>query len=641
MQPLPSEVFKHIFSFLVDKPLLAHDSPSPVPDAPSTPAAHSPQVGTPTVFSTPGPTTPAPSRPSSHSHSEFPIACRHLQHAMAFAFSCKLVYSQFSLYLSSSFLHRRQGSLLIFGDWDAPIPSLSAKSSSTYPNPSPNPSQQPHTSSFFFQQTPLRTAAFACLSPATVHVLGTCLKNMKSLTRLEIQPLEQIGGKPLGTHGINILVTALSTQQSQYTLDLQNFLSTYKSTFSEEYISPLITNSLASLISSYLHTLDIPGQQIGPDGASLLASFLSKNTILTSLNLSGNALSLHGTELIIDAIIQSHTSSPVDELETISVPMDNELWNVCLGVGLNQSVLSVNSTGVVINLPTRRRLTTLDVSNNAIGVGSDSDAVRVLQKCISVQAGLQRLNLSANGISSPVKIRGVLNAVKQRQLCKSGLKVLDLGYNSITGEVLKDVFETFVVCDEGVGVFDGVSLKGNDLGSFGAEVLCGVVKRLSESVVSECLRIVRRVFDLVDDGRHGSMRQNAVIGLEKRMEELGVDDGKRVGVECLDLSFNKIGRDGCKFIQEMMNVVSHTVEEVERMKKDVRSVTRYKGDKDLVEKGKFQRIVEKGVLELEKVKGRMKGLKKLDFRVNLIGLHGARALEECLEGFEGEVYLNI
>jgi hypothetical protein len=127
-------------------------------------------------------------------------------------------------------------------------------------------------------------------------------------------------------------------------------------------------------VNTTLTTLGLRNNQIGNDGAKLIAEALKINKTLTTLNLGGNNIDKDGAELIADALKENKT------LTTLNLYHNNIGKD---GAKVIADALKVNKT-----------LNTLNLGWNKI----DDDGAKLIAKALETNKTLTTLNLGWNNI---------------------------------------------------------------------------------------------------------------------------------------------------------------------------------------------------------------------------------------------------
>ncbi|KAJ1546518.1 hypothetical protein HK096_004996, partial [Nowakowskiella sp. JEL0078] len=640
MDRVPVEVWKQIFDLLctqhvesalvhpalVDEPLEHMSTPS---------APFSPTVNTP-MFNTPGPTvsTPAPTTPAA---TNIPVSdCIAFSSVFNFSLTCRFALSQYNQYFSTFW--RRSN--ITFGNWEVAITPLSAKSMAMQPVLSQP--QQFQSSAWFFPLVPLRTASFSMLPPSHVHGIAISLTQNKSLLRIEFQPLDAPRGKPLGLHGTSLLTSTLNKQNNNQIAEIDRFVNQFGSMERIEQPSSnaSLIKTLVNLASSWLHVLEIPGQMIGVEGASVLAEFLKTNVILSTLNISSNAIGNTGAQIIVNSIIEA-VNSKKNYPEFFSITADSDTQNSAYQCSLDRSAFHYSAAGVAIDFPIKRRLKTLDLSNNLILADDEGIGLDALCSVIDIKAGLENINIAGNSIIGIDKMKPLLEAIKRRQFenPESCLRSLDLGYNSpMTSDVLSEILKTLIVVESVEGKPQAglrlLSLKGNELGLLGMKMICHSFEELANSFNKEAKKIVETIQDLYISNPKKKIPEIGAGSRLKLGESHDTENSNKVSLGCylgiLDISFNKIGPDGAKLVRDALNFISNSMRSLDHARIDANfSISKKKLTEESTNtstKEKTQELLK----ELSEIKTKFR-MKTLDVRSNQIGLHGARALEEGQE----------
>src|SRR5579872_6510313 len=135
--------------------------------------------------------------------------------------------------------------------------------------------------------------------------------------------------------------------------------------------------TLASWLAGYpkVHSLDLMGNEIGPEGAKILATLMEQRGNIVSINLDNNHLGDDGVGFLADSLTRNRILKNLDLK--------------------NNGVTAIGATGLANALAKNQTLQTLSLSQNNVG-----DATTLLAAIVQTRMYFQELRLNQSNVSS-------------------------------------------------------------------------------------------------------------------------------------------------------------------------------------------------------------------------------------------------
>jgi hypothetical protein len=139
----------------------------------------------------------------------------------------------------------------------------------------------------------------------------------------------------------------------------------------------ILLKELAEDVSAMLTALDISNDDIGVDGAAVVADFLRTNRTLIMLNIAGNNVGDKGVKTIVEAL-QANKNTAL------------AILNIC-----GNSISNEGAEAVADLLRTNKTLTTVDLSWNNIA----DEGARIIAGALRENLALTTIDLNDNSIT--------------------------------------------------------------------------------------------------------------------------------------------------------------------------------------------------------------------------------------------------
>ena len=367
-----------------------------------------------------------------------------------------------------------------------------------------------------------------------------------------------------------------------------------------------------------LTTLDLSYNNIGDEGAKVIADALKGNKTLTTLDLSHNNIEVEGTKALAEALKDNKT------LTTLNLS-HNEIGDE--GAKAIAEALRINTTLTTLNLriskigdkgakdiaealKENQTLISMDLKSNNIG----DEGAKALADALRINTTLTTLNLFSTGVGAE-GAKAIAEALKANET----LTTLDLVENHIGAEGAKAIADAL----KGNKTLTTLDLSGSNIGYSGAKA------------IAEALKANKTLTTL-------DLSSNSIISSEAIADALR----SNTTLTTLNFSFNSIEAEGAKAIAEAlkhnktlvaMNLKSNNIK-VEGAKaiaealKDNQTLTTL----DL----SYNNIEDEGARSIADALRNNTTLTTLNLSSNKIGAEGAKAITEVLERNETILTLN-
>ena len=327
----------------------------------------------------------------------------------------------------------------------------------------------------------------------------------KALVRMFNLKILDLQGNPITDNGASALIKTVKdlSKDFQVYLTINNSLLNKPNLRLVKESLDLICkghdkNSLCTALKcyTYLQTLDRSGNNIGSDGAVVLAEGLKYCTYLQTLDLYGNSIGSYGAEALAEGL------KYCTYLQTLDL--------------YGNSIGSYGAEALAEGLKCCTNLQTLYLIDNSIG----SEGAVALAEGLKCCTNLQALYLSVNSIGSEGAV-----ALAEGLKCCTNLQTLDLRYNYIGSDGAVALAGGLKCCTN----LQTLDLRCTCIGSDGAVALAGGLKCYTNLTT----------LSLRDNG----IGSDGVVALAEGLKCC-------TNLQTLDLSYNSIGSDGAVALAE-------------------------------------------------------------------------------------------